>query len=113
MLSKSDYSSTGYPRNKWSALGQSRRYERAQITSGLPLNGERLRALAYHRRERLFKCVQSACFGRDKGQPQRPGGVSRRLQTLQIGRKVRGCATIGDKTAQISQDRHSFGRADG
>ena len=37
--------------------------------------------LPYHRRERLFKCVQSACFGRDKRQPQRPGGVSRRLQT--------------------------------
>ena len=50
---------------------------------------------------------------RDKRQPQRPGGVSRRLQTLQIGRKVRRCATIGGKTAQISKGRHRFGRADG
>ena len=47
------------------------------------------------------------------GLRQRPGGVSRRLQTLQIGRKVRRCAAIGDKTAQISQGGHRFGRADG
>jgi len=38
---------------------------------------------------------------------------ARRLQTLQIGRKVWRCATIGGKTAQISQGRHRFGRADG
>ena len=50
---------------------------------------EHLRAFPHHRRERLFKCAQLACFGRDKRQPQRLGGLSRRLQTLQIGRKVR------------------------
>ena len=35
------------------------------------------------------------------------------IQKLQIGRKVRRCATIGGKTAQISQGRHRFSRADG
>jgi hypothetical protein len=39
-----------------------------------------LRAIPYHRRERLFKCVQSACFGRDKRQPQRPGGSGARCR---------------------------------
>ena len=34
---------------------------------------ERLRALPHHRRERLFKCVQPACFGRDKASTRAPG----------------------------------------
>jgi hypothetical protein len=95
------------------SITSSARVRRQLNSTTITWNGERLRALPYHRRERLFKCVQFACFGRDKCQPQRPGGVSRRLQTLQIGRKVRRCATIGGKTAQISQGRHRFGRADG
>jgi len=37
-----------------------------------PLHDEGLRALLHHYRKRLFKCVQPACFDRDKVNPSNP-----------------------------------------